>query len=515
MPSSSGSRRGTPGRVSLSPPDTRGPDVCRRAPSPPSRRSRSTAWPRGSTPAARSTGATPTVTWSVGGTGTRSGSSPWAGPRNTSRCAAAGRGRCRRASSATCCWGQRVVETMVVAQDLRPHRGGPGRRLHRAHRRLRARRERRASWTCTSPAASRARCGSSPSWTRSTRTRPRRSRSSRSRHRPCVQRPGAADDRLTPWTSSSPSSGPRRPASPTSGSPSRTPWAARWSTRTPCSCTAAWTSAPPSCARRARGRPAPPPRRPRRARGRVRRRLPGPCPRGPAGHRVAGRACGRGGWLGSLRACAARPHGVPRHGSRRPRAARGPGRGRGRPGAARGARRQGSRGRRRHRPAQRPTDRARARGHRDHRAPLLGEPAAARVRGPGGADRAGLRPRGPRRAHHRPGGPHVGARPGRGGRAPARARPGPDGVACGRLRRGADDARRRADGGRGAGGDRRGHPPARTQADGLVRPRPTRALARLPRPGRRRTRARARRGRRRRRAGDATDDPAPRRSLGS
>ena len=56
-------------------------------------------------------------------------------------------------------------------------------------------------------------------------------------------------------------------------------------------------------------------------------------------------------------------------------------------------------------------------------------------------------------------------------------RPGPDGVACRRVRRDPRDAPGRAERGRGVRRDRGGHAAARAQADGLVRPRPARALA--------------------------------------
>ena len=260
---------------------------------------------------------------------------------------------------------------------------------------------------------------------------------------------------------SSRSSARPRPASPTSGSRSPRPWPARWSTPTPCSSTAAWTSAPPSC----------PP-----TSGAASRTTCSTCStphedasvadyqdRGPGrlrrdrGSRASGRRRRR---LGALRAGAARPHGVPGH----------------RPGAcaprsrtrveAEGARalhaelaaaRPGRR--RRHRPAQRPADRARARGHRDHRPPVLRQPPAARLRGAGGADRPGLRPRGAGRADR-------GTRRRGCGRAGSstrcaalvRARPGPDRVARRRLRRGPRDAPRRAHAGRGA---RTRSPPAR------------------------------------------------------
>ena len=100
----------------------------------------------------------------------------------------------------------------------------------------------------------------------------------------------------------------------------RSGWAVRWSTPTPCSCTAAWTSARRSCRRRSGAGRAPPARRARRDRGG--RRSPG-YQTARAGRRRgrarAGGACRRGRRVRPVRAGPARSAGDPADRPRRPR----------------------------------------------------------------------------------------------------------------------------------------------------------------------------------------------------
>ena len=287
------------------------------------------------------------------------------------------------------------------------------------------------------------------------------------------------------------SSGRQPPASPTSASPSPARWAVRWSTPTPCSSTAAWTSAPPSCrAGERRGVPhhlldvldvtaeasvadyqrdvrAPPRRRPR--------------PRSPAGagRAARGSTCGRPSTSSSSR----RP--TRRYGprwSRRPTARSAPP---ARTAAASSTRR---------RPAAILPGNVRRVVRALEVIELTGRPFSASLPEPRYAVPAvqiglGCRRDGARRAHRPRGSSAMWdgglldevARLAAAGCARVAPRPAPSATrqALAAPRR----AARRGDGPRGHGP---AHPPARPAAGVLVRPRPAGALARRPgrpRPG--------------------------------